>query len=169
MRWRLNRLPFPNHTWDYADGFSTENANKLPDGICTTHAIELEPGAKPPFGPIYHLSAAEVQVLRGIPCKKLGQGVDQEIQVPYGRFYHVCDQNRWRPAVVRRLSRAEEADSEEPSSFVTNRRMIDRLSGAAIYTKLDLAGCHGSDKVTSGRLRSVRVTATSNTWSRPLD
>ena len=113
----------PESYLDYADVFSTENANKLPDGIRTTHAIELEPGAKPAFGPIFHLSATEVQVLRGIPCKKLGQGVDQEIQVPCGRFYHVCDQNRWRPAVVRRLSRAaEEADGEEPSSFVTNRR-----------------------------------------------
>ena len=60
----------PESYLDYTDVFSTENANKLPDGICTTHAIELEPGAKPPFGPIYHLSATEVQVLRGIPCKE---------------------------------------------------------------------------------------------------
>ena len=30
---------------------------------------------------------------------------------------------------MRRLLPAEEADGEEPSSFVTNRRMIDRLFG----------------------------------------
>lgn len=56
-------VQLPERYKDYADVFSEEGANQLPKHGPQDHAIELTSGT-PPFGPLYNLSAVELQVLR---------------------------------------------------------------------------------------------------------
>ena len=48
---------------DYADIFSSEMVNSLPEHSEHDHRIELEEGKIPPSGPIYPLSRRELDVL----------------------------------------------------------------------------------------------------------
>ena len=43
--------------------FSKEKGNELPPLEGRQHAIKLEPGAKPPYSPIYNLSEKELEIL----------------------------------------------------------------------------------------------------------
>ena len=50
---------------DYSDVFSAENAAELPENTgMNEHAIELEEGKQPPFGPIYSLGPVELETLK---------------------------------------------------------------------------------------------------------
>ena len=50
---------------DYSDVFSVENAAELPENTgINEHAIELEEGKQPPFGPIYSLGPVELETLK---------------------------------------------------------------------------------------------------------
>ena len=50
---------------NYNDVFSVENAAELPGNTeMNEHAIELEAGKPPPFGPIYSLSPMELETLK---------------------------------------------------------------------------------------------------------
>ena len=50
---------------DYSDVFSAENAAELPENTgMNEHAIELEEGKQPPFGPIYSLGLVELETLK---------------------------------------------------------------------------------------------------------
>jgi hypothetical protein len=48
---------------DFADVFSETEARELPPHRTFDHPIELEPGAKPPWGPIYSMSELELHML----------------------------------------------------------------------------------------------------------
>ena len=52
----LEEPTIPKEYRDRANVFSPSNANSLPPHRDEDHAIELEPGKTPPFGPLYNLS-----------------------------------------------------------------------------------------------------------------
>ena len=50
---------------DFADVFSPDLATKLPEHTeIKTHAIDLEEGKQPPYGPIYSLGSVELETLK---------------------------------------------------------------------------------------------------------
>ena len=50
---------------DFADVFSPDLATELPEHIkINTHAIDLEEGKQPPYGPIYSLEPVELETLK---------------------------------------------------------------------------------------------------------
>ena len=50
---------------DFADVFSEKSANVLPERTgANEHAIELEEGKQPPYGPIYSLEPVELETLK---------------------------------------------------------------------------------------------------------
>ena len=50
---------------DFADVFSEKSANVLPEQTrANEHAIELEEGKQPPYGPIYSLGPDELETLK---------------------------------------------------------------------------------------------------------
>jgi len=53
----------PHQFRDFSDVFSEDNGRSLPPNHPFDHRINLEPGTSPPFGLIYKLSPAELQVL----------------------------------------------------------------------------------------------------------
>ena len=58
----LTKIPAEYH--EFAKVFSKEEADKLPEHCHYDHTIPLQEGTTPPFGPIYNLAPAELEVLR---------------------------------------------------------------------------------------------------------
>ena len=55
------KLPVHLHKW--LNVFSHASANELSPHRDWDHKIDLQPGKKPPFGPLYNMSVEELQVL----------------------------------------------------------------------------------------------------------
>src|SRR5258708_16274057 len=49
---------------EWADVFSIEKSDQLPEHSAYDHHINLHPGTKPPFGPLYPCSDSELKVLK---------------------------------------------------------------------------------------------------------
>ena len=70
---------------DYSDVFSTENAAELPENTgINEHAIELEKGKQPPFGPIYSLGPVELETLKTYIETNLANGFIWPFKSPAG-------------------------------------------------------------------------------------
>ena len=63
----------PQQYAEFLDVFNETAATKLP-GEHVVHAIDLEEGKNPPWGPIYSLSQTELQTLREYLDKMLERG-----------------------------------------------------------------------------------------------
>ena len=70
----LEEPTIPKAYRDLADVFSPSNANSLPPHRDEDHAIELEPGKTPPFGPLYNLSEYQLKTLREYIDENLANG-----------------------------------------------------------------------------------------------
>ena len=80
---------------DFADVFSKKSANVLPErtGV-NEHAIELEEGKQPPYGPIYILAPIELETLKTYIKTNLVNGFIQASKSPPGAtFLFVCKYN----------------------------------------------------------------------------
>ena len=70
---------------DYSDVFSAENAAELPENTgMNEHAIELEEGKQPPFGPIYSLGPVELETLKTYIKTNLANGFIRPFKSPAG-------------------------------------------------------------------------------------
>ena len=78
----LSMVPPEYH--EFADLFSKWEADKLPAHRPYDHAIPLEPGKAPPFGPIYKLSPMELEVVRNYITDNLKKGFIRHSQSPCG-------------------------------------------------------------------------------------
>jgi hypothetical protein len=58
----------------WADVFSTEKGEQLPEHGSHDHHINLAPGTKPPFGPLYPCSDSELKVLKEFLNKAVASG-----------------------------------------------------------------------------------------------
>ena len=72
----------PQEYREFADLFSKREADKLPAHRSYDHAIPLEPGKDPPFGPIYKLSPAELEEVRKYITENLRKGFIRHSQSP---------------------------------------------------------------------------------------
>ena len=70
---------------DYNNVFSAENAVELPENTgMNEHAIELEEGKQPPFGPIYSLGPVELETLKTYIETNLANGFIRPFKSPAG-------------------------------------------------------------------------------------
>ena len=61
----VEEVTVPVDYLDFADIFSEKSANVLPEQTgANEHAIELEEGKQPPYGPIYSLGPVELKTLK---------------------------------------------------------------------------------------------------------
>ena len=68
----LDRLP--KEYWQYKDLFTEEKAEMLAPRRTFDHVIDLKEGATPPSGPIYPMSAYQLEELNKYLCKMLAEG-----------------------------------------------------------------------------------------------
>ena len=70
---------------DYSNVFSTENVAELPENTrMNEHAIELEEGKQPLFGPIYSLGSVELETLKTYIKTNLANGFIRPSKSPAG-------------------------------------------------------------------------------------
>ena len=88
----LSYIPAEYH--DYADVFSKRKANILAPHRSYDLKINLEEGTSPPWGPIYSLSATELQALREFLDEHLNNGFIQPSRSPHkAPVLFVCKKN----------------------------------------------------------------------------
>ena len=77
------KVTVPVKYLDFADVFSEKSANVLPERTgANEHAIELEEGKQPPYGPIYSLGPVEFEILKTYIEINLSNGFIQASKSP---------------------------------------------------------------------------------------
>lgn len=111
---------------------------RLPPQRDVDHEIELGPGTKPPFLPIYHLSPRELEEVKEQLTNLLESGFIQASKSPFGApIIFVPKKNgKLRMCVDYRALNAITVKNRYPLPRIDE--LLDRLQGASVFTKLDL-------------------------------
>ena len=133
---------------EYRDVFSEEEANKLLPRGCPEHVIEIT--VDPPYGPIYSLSENELKVLREY-LDSLRKGWIRESSSPAGTpilFVPKGDDGDLRLCVDYRGLNSVTIKNRHPLPLVGE--IMDRLSKAKVFTKLDLRNAYYHIRIREG-------------------
>jgi len=135
---------------DYADVFSEEAAGEAPAQAAQEHPIELEPGAQPPWGPLYPLSATELETLRTYLEDAQRKGWIRPSTSPAGApiLFVPKKGGKLRLCVDYRALNQLTRKDRTPLPLISE--ILDRLSTAAIFTKLDLRDAYHRIRIRSG-------------------
>jgi hypothetical protein len=142
------QMPSFYEEWD--DLGDEAMAAQLPENAETDHAIELEDGKLPPHKPIYNLSQRELQLLREYLKKALERGWIRESKSPAGApilFVPKAD-GSYRLCVDYRGLNAITIKNRYPLPLISE--LMDRLSHAKIFTKLDLRDAYHRLRIRKG-------------------
>ena len=134
--WATKEQPIPKAYEDFADVFSEDKANELPKHSEADLSIDLEGSSKPPFGPIYNLSAEELWVLRAYIDENLERGFIRPSSSPAGApilFSKKKDGDLRLCVDYRGLNRIT-TKNRYPLPLISEA--LDCLVGAKSYTKL---------------------------------
>ena len=112
--------------------------NRLPPKRDVDHEIDLEPGAKPPYLPIYHLSPKELEEVQRQITDLLEKGFIQPSKSPFGApIIFVPKKNgKLRMCVDYRALNKLTVKNRYPLPRIDE--LMDRLQGATVFSKLDL-------------------------------
>ena len=133
---QLERLP--RVYWQYKELFLEEKAEMLALRRTFDHAIDLKEGATPPWGPIYPMSAYQLEELNKYLCKMLAEGKIVHSISPGGApilFVPKPDRKLRLCVDYRQLDKLT-IHNEYPLQLMT--QLGERVAGATIFTKLDL-------------------------------
>jgi hypothetical protein len=122
----------------YSDVFRTELPDGLPPKRSVDHAIETEPGAKPPHRSSYQLSHAELQAAKEYVVDLMKKGKIRPNRSLYGApLFIVKDGDKPLRGVVdyRALNRITKRNNK---TLPRSDEMFDRLEGTRAFSKLDL-------------------------------
>ncbi|KAA6407317.1 MAG: Concanavalin A-like lectin glucanase [Lasallia pustulata] len=122
----------------------------LPERGPHNHAIDLEPGQQPPFGKLYSMSPAELDVLKvylndaikaGIIRKSISPAASPVMFVPKsdGSLRLVIDYRRLNDITIK---------NRYPLPLISD--MLDRLQGAKKFTKLDCKDAYNRVRIKGG-------------------
>ncbi|XP_012844529.1 PREDICTED: uncharacterized protein LOC105964566 [Erythranthe guttata] len=112
--------------------------NKLPPRREVDHAIELEPGAKPPAMAPYRMSPPELEELRKQLNELVETGKIRPSKAPYGApvLFQKKHDGSLRMCVDYRALNKVTIKNKYPIPLIAD--LFDRLGKAKIYTKMDL-------------------------------
>ena len=135
---------------DYEDIFSAEGSYVVPEGVHTVHPIDLESDAKVPYGPIYYLSAKELLALREYLAENEVREQIRRSKSPAGApilFVPKKDRELRLCVDYRAINKITIKNRHLLLLIV---EMIDRLVGAAVYTKLDIRDIYYKIRIRRG-------------------
>ena len=135
---------------DWADVFDPVNAGKLPESNEYDHAIDTEAGKQIPHKPIYPLSEKELAVLRDYIKECLEKGWIRPSQSPAGApiLFVPKKDGGLRLCVDYRGLNALTLKNRYPLPLIGET--MDRLSGAKIFTQLDLKDAYHRIRIRKG-------------------
>lgn len=140
----------PSDYHDFADVFSKAEANHLPEHGPYDHGISIEEGKSPPFGPIYKLSEVELKALREYLEENLGKGFITTSTSPAGApiIFAKKKDGSLRLCVDYRGLNKITIKNRYPLPLISE--MLDRVSKATYFTKIDLRGAYNLVRIKSG-------------------
>lgn len=143
-------IVLPAEHSEFADLFDEHSASKLPDHKPWDHSIPLEPGASPPYGPIYALSELELTALRKYLDENLQKGFIRASTSPAGApILFVRKKNgSLRLCVDYRGLNSITVKNRYALPLVSE--LFDRVEGAKWFTKIDLRGAYNLLRISRG-------------------
>ena len=140
----------PTEYEDLSDVFGKAENLTLPDHGPYDHAIDLEPGRTPPFGPLYNLSATELSTLREYLERNLQKGMIRHSISPAASplLFTPKKDGGLRPCVDYRSLNDMTIKNRYPLPLITEA--LDRLQGAQIFTKLDVKDAYNRIRIKDG-------------------
>lgn len=135
---------------DLAEVFSKANADKLPEHRSFDIAIELEEGAKPPYGPLYSLSPTEMSALKEYIDENLAKGFIRPSSSPAGSpiLFVKKKDGSLRLCVDYRALNSMTKKDRYPLPLIDDLMMS--LRGAKWFSTLDLRGAYNLVRVRPG-------------------
>jgi hypothetical protein len=141
----------PQEYHDYMDVFSEGSARELPPHRPYDHKIELEEGKQPPTGRVYNMSQVELKALKEYLDDMLGKGFIRASNSPAGApvvfakkkdgSLRLCVDYRGLNQITRK--------NRYPIPLIGT--LIDQLSGAKFYTKIDLRAGYNNIRIAKGQ------------------
>ncbi|EIE91154.1 hypothetical protein RO3G_15865 [Rhizopus delemar RA 99-880] len=140
----------PTKYSEYLDVFSEANASSLPDHGPADHQIPLSDGSHPPFGPIYPLSQDELKALSEYLKENLANGFIRRSSSPAAApilFVKKKDGSLRLCVDYRGLNKIT-VKNRYPLPLINE--LMDRLSSAKVYTKLDIRNAYHRIRIAKG-------------------
>lgn len=133
-----NTQTLPVEFEPFRDVFSKEGARTLPSSKQAQHAIKIIDGESPPWGPIYPLSEAELATLRKYIQENIEYGRIRPSSSPAGApiLFVPKKDGTLRLCVDYRGLNKVTVKNRYPLPLISE--ILDRLSGAKYFSKLDL-------------------------------
>ncbi|GAB7336849.1 hypothetical protein MBLNU13_g00019t1 [Cladosporium sp. NU13] len=143
-------LTVPGALQEYADVFNNDSAGVLPSHRTTDHVIELQAGKEPPYGPLYNLSARELEVLREYIKKELELGRIRYSTSPAGAplLFVPKKDGTLRLCVDYRALNSVTIKDRCPLPLIDET--LSRLTGAYYFTSLDLKDAYYRIRIREG-------------------
>ena len=134
----------------FEDVFSKENADRLPEHRPYDHTIPLEADQSPPYGPIYSLSEIELKALREYIEENLTKGFISASSSPASApiLFDKKKDGSLRLCVDYRGLNKITVKNRYPLPLISE--MLDRLSKARYFSKIDLRGAYNLIRIKSG-------------------
>ena len=135
---------------EYSDVFSKIDADILPENRPYDCPIDIKEGSEPPFGPIYSLSLLELKVLKEYIEDNLRKGFIRPSKSPAASpilFVKKKDGSLRLCVDYRGLNRIT-IRNRYPLPLIPE--LLDRLSTASIFTKIDLRGAYNLVRIRPG-------------------
>ena len=143
-------VSIPKEYLDLIDVFDAKEADVLPPHRPYDCKIDLVPGAEPSVGNIYNLSGPELVALKTYLDDALEKGFIRHSTSRMGSpiFFVKKKSGELRPVVDYRKLNSITVKNSYPLPLITE--ILDRLSTAKVFTKLDLRGAYNLVRIRDG-------------------
>ncbi len=151
----LEEPAIPKAYRDPVDVFLPSNANSLPPHQDEDHAIELQPGKTPPFGPLYNLSEYQFKTLREYIDKNLANGFIRPSKSSAGApvLFTPKPDGTLRLCVDYRGLNSMTIKNQYPLTLIDE--ILDRLSDNHVFTKVDVKNAYYRLRIREGDERKT--------------
>lgn len=143
-------VDLPEAYQDFQDVFDEPEAGVFAEETKTRHSIPIQEGETVPYGPIYPLSKVELGVLREYIDNSMRKGWIQPSESPAGApiLFVPKHDGSLRLCVDYRALNKITRKNRYPLPLIPE--ILDRLSGAKVYSKLDLRDAYHRIQIAEG-------------------
>ena len=146
----ISTFELPKEYLDFKMLFDEQAASKLPNHQPWDHHIPLQPGAEPPYGPIYSLSENELEALRTYLEENLEKGFIRASTSPAGAPILFAKKKDGSLRLCVDYRGLNNVTIKNRYALPLISELFDRLRGAKIFTKLDLRGAYNLIRIAEG-------------------
>jgi hypothetical protein len=145
----LKQIPKEYH--EFVNMFREETGiEALPQHGQWDHDIPLEEGKEPPFSPIYQMSEADLGTLREYIDENLKKGFIRPSSSPAGSPVLFVPKKDGKKRLCVDYRKLNAITTKDRYALPLADELRDRLSGAKVFTKLDLRGAYNLVRMKKG-------------------